>query len=130
VPATVNLPARVRRALLKIDGVVEAPGVFNEGDAMWVNGTQIAHFIDDHQMEIRLTKREISSHRPRLKADSRVELRKNASDWMKVTITSPSDLPFVVELAELAASAHRAPNGTTPKAPPTGADLERRRRFH
>lgn len=41
-----------------------------------------------------------------------------------------ADVAFVVELARRAATAHLPDDGAAPKPPPTGADLERRRRFH
>jgi hypothetical protein len=130
LPTTTTLIPRIRRELLKVDGVVESPGAFNDGDAFWVNGTHIAHFIDDGSMEVRLTRKQISANRARLKGDERVELRKSSSDWLIVRFAAPRDVAFVTELAEIAAAAHRAPVRTTPKAPPTGAALERRRRFH
>ena len=45
-------------------------------------------------------------------------------------MSRPKDLPLIVELAEMAAAAHRPPSGYAVKPPPTGADLARRRRFH
>jgi len=44
--------------------------------------------------------------------------------------TLATDFAFLAELAERAAAAHRAPDGTSAEPPPTGNDLERRRRFH
>ena len=125
-----TMKARIRRAILQIDGVVESPGVFFGEDAFWVNGTQIAHFMPDEMVQIRLTKREIRANREMLRADPRIELRRNASDWLTVGVSRASDVRLVVSLAEIAAAAHRAPPGTTPKPPPVGAELERRRRFH
>lgn len=111
--------------------MVESPGTYySDEDAFWVNGKEVAHFHGDDAIELRLTKKEISTNRPRLKADDRVELRKSSSDWLIVRFAAPRDVPFIVELAEIATAAHRARRGTTAKPPPTGAALERRRRFH
>jgi hypothetical protein len=129
-PQSGALRDRVRRSLLAIDGIVESAGVFNEGDAFWVDGTQVAHFMDDTLVEIRLTKGEISARRATLRADTRVELRRSASDWLKLHLTSPKDADLAAELVAIAAAAHRAPAGATAKPPPIGAALERRRRFH
>jgi hypothetical protein len=118
---------RVRAALLRIDGVVESPGIFHDEDAFWVNGKQIAHFHGDDVMEIRLTRRLISELRGRLKAMSSVAFRSGASDWISVAV---DDAALIRELADRAAAAHRAARGTTPTPPPTGAALERMRRFH
>lgn len=111
--------------------MVESPGTYyTDEDAFWVNGKEVAHFHGEDGFELRLTKKEISANRPRLKADDRVELRKSSSDWLIVRFVAPRDVPFIVELAEIAAAAHRAPSGTTTMPPPTGTALERRRRFH
>ena len=53
--------AGFRQAVLAMDGVQEGESVFSEGTAFWVNGKQVAHFMDDGCMEIRLTKAEISA---------------------------------------------------------------------
>jgi hypothetical protein len=120
---------RVRSALLKIDGVLESPGVFGEGDGFWVNGKQMGNWRGDAEIELRLTRPVIRVHQDRLRVDHRVHIR-GSSDWLTVTFESNKDVPFVAELGELAAAAHRAGPGMAAKPPPTGADLERRRRFH
>jgi hypothetical protein len=121
------LRQRVRAALLRIEGIVESPGIFYDNDAFWVNGKQIAHFRGDDAMEIRLTRRVISELRARLRAEASVTLRSGSSDWITVAL---EDMELIRELAERAAAAHRAPSGTTPKPPPVGVALERMRRFH
>ncbi len=124
------LARRIRKTILAVDGVLEGENVFGDGVAFWVSGKQVAHFMKDGRMEIRLTKAMIKANRQRLKADPRIELRRSASDWLIVQYDSAKDLPFITELAEIAVAAHRPPAGTPIKPPPIGADLERRRRFH
>jgi hypothetical protein len=99
-------------------------------DALWCNGKEIAHFDADDLVDLRLTKAVIRELRPELRSDGRVELRKNASDWIRVRISSASDVAFVAELGQRAADAHRPPRGTRAKPAPAGAELERRRRLH
>jgi len=120
---------RIRGALLLIAGVIESPGIFGEGDAFWVNGKQIGNRRSEHEIELRLTKAVIRTHRDRLSADGRVRLRRS-SDWVTITVAGTSDVPLVEELAELAARAHRPADGAPEKPPPVGAELARRRRFH
>jgi hypothetical protein len=114
----------------RIPGMLEGESVFSEGLAYWVNGKQVAHFIDDERMELRLTKPVIREMRAPLKADERVELRASASDWIVVRVREEPDMGFIVGLARRVAEAHLPADGSAPKAPPVGADLERRRRFH
>ncbi|MEX0781342.1 MAG: luciferase family protein [Dehalococcoidia bacterium] len=113
-----------------IPGMLEGESVFSTGPAYWVNGKQVAHFVDEQRMELRLTKPVIRELRASLKADSRVELRTSASDWLIVQLGSEADLVFITALAQRAAIAHFPHDGAAPKLPPTGAALERRRRFH
>jgi hypothetical protein len=70
----------------------------------------------------------IRRHRPALRADLRVHLRSNSSDWIGVDMTSEADLDWAFGLVELAVAANlpTAPPGS----PPEGTDLARRRRFH
>jgi hypothetical protein len=121
----------VWRALAEVEGFAEGCSIFGGDDdpAYFVNGTQVANLVDD-DLALRLTRKVISTHRPQLKADERVDLLRSGSDWIGVRLTSVKDLPFVLELAERAAEAHRPPPGVSAKPPPTGADLARRRRFH
>jgi Family of unknown function (DUF5519) len=125
-----TIASRVRTALLRIDGIAESGSAFSDGDAFWVNGTQIAHFKGDDTIELRLTRREISARRAELKSDHRVILRPRGADWMTVRFTSPRDVEWIVELARVAAAAHAPAHGVRAKSPPVGAALERRRRFH
>jgi hypothetical protein len=120
---------KVRTALLRIDGIVESPGIFGDGDAFWVNGKQMANFIGDECIELRMGRKQISANRARLKDDPRVALRKT-SDWLGIRFERTSDVAFVAELAEITAAAYRPPPGTPPKPPPSGPQLERMRRFH
>jgi hypothetical protein len=120
------------KAIGKLDGVELGVNVWGEHEddpAYWVNAKQMANPVGDDELAIRLTRKVVSSQRARLKADERVELR-GSSDWIGVAVRKPADVAFAVELAELAAAVYRPPAGVSSKPPPSGADLERRRRFH
>jgi hypothetical protein len=120
-----------RMGMLRIEGVLEGGDVFrDDGTAFWVNGTEIAYLDGTGAADIRLTKRVISEHRELIRADARVTRRSSSSDWVTVTFASASDVRAALELAELAARAHRPPPGVPAKPPPEGTDLARRRRFH
>ena len=128
-----KLRDRLWKTLTAIDGADVGSSVFADDDsspALWANGKQITNFRSDDTIEVRLTKKGISAERSRLKADERIEVRKNSSDWLTVRFTTPGDIALVRELAELAVAAHRPAGNATSKPPPSGADLARRRRFH
>jgi sugar phosphate isomerase/epimerase len=109
---------------------MESPSMFGPDDGFWCNGKEIVHFHGADVVELRLTKAVIRALRPALRADDRVTLRRGTSDWIEVHVAATADVAFALELAERAAVAHRAHAGETAKQPPTGADLEQRRRFH
>ena len=103
-------------------------GAFGGGPALWVGSREVAHFDTERTVDVRLTKPVIRRRREELKGEHRVSLRRGASDWLEITIASDEDIGWAtgVVLDAIAANLPTAPSGT----PPTGADLERRRRFH
>jgi hypothetical protein len=115
--------------LCRIGGVVAGASAFKAGPGFWVGGKEIAHFEDEHVIDLRLTQAEIRARRAELRADPRVRLRASSSDWVTIEFASPADEQFVLALAEAAAAAHRPADGSA-RPPPAGADLARRRRFH
>jgi hypothetical protein len=125
--STSALRERIREALLRLEGVAESPSQFGDRHAFWVNGKEVAHFDADDAVDLRLTRKVISAHRARLKADPRVTLRRSGGDWLEVRFAHGHDVAFVAELAALAVEAHA---GRASQPPPTGPALERRRRFH
>lgn len=126
------LEREIRKAFRAVDGVAESPSALGTDDdiAYWVNGKEIAHWDRDGGIDIRLTRKGISARRAELKTDERVNLRRSGSDWVQVWCASRKDIPLVLDLFEAAVEAHRPPPGQMAKPPPTGAALERRRRFH
>ncbi len=124
------LDSALWQRLLEIPGAMEGESVFSGGPAMWVNRKQVGHFVAPGTIELRLTRAVIRANRPRLKEDPRVELRKSASDWLILRVETAADIDFAAELAALAVTAHAPPENVPALPPPTGADLERRRRFH
>ena len=127
-----DLRMRLWQSLREIDGVDEGNSVFAEDDAraLWVDATQVAHFVAADALEVRLTKKLISADRASLKADPRVTFRKNASDWLVVKFYRTADLPFVRGLVAAAVDVHQPTEDRPSRPPPSGAELARRRRFH
>lgn len=126
-----TLEQRLRASFRTVEGAVESDSMFDESaQAFWVNGTEMAHFENDRVVELRLTRKVISANRPRLEEDERVDLRRSGSDWITVSYASAKDFDFVVELFRLAVEAHLPAPGTALRPPPTGKELERRRKFH
>jgi hypothetical protein len=100
----------------KIDGVQLGESAFGDGPALWVNAKQITNDIDADTVEVRVGRKHMKPNglTPHTKT----------SDWCVLPAKHTAQLAALIELA---ASQHRVPN---PKPPPSGADMERRRRFH
>ncbi len=112
----------------EVEGVVIGEGAFAPGPAVWVGEREVAHFDVGGGLDVRLTKDVIRHRRAELARDDRVSFRTGASDWIAINITEPADLDWAVALVGDAVTANI---GTArPGSPPTGAALERRRRFH
>jgi hypothetical protein len=126
-----TLRSRLERAFRRIEGLDESASMYSDEAAWWANGKEIAHFRDDRTLDIRLTRALIAPRRAAFREDPRVTLRpSSAADWLMVGVSSVRDLPFAESLVREAVRAHLPPGGSVPRPPPTGADLERRRRFH
>lgn len=125
-----DLRRQIERRLRIIDGLLAGESMFGHGRAYWANGKEVLHFEESGFVEIRLTRPVISKQRPALKSDGRVVLRPHGRDWIGVQYATAADVDFVAQLAAQAVEAHRPPPGVPAKPPPTGSDLERRKRFH
>ncbi len=118
----------IERCAKALPGAELGDAVFSEGVALWAGQREIAHAHGESNVEIRLTKDGIRAHRVELRADGRVTLRKNASDWLEFEIADERDETDAFELVRTAITLNALT--AKPGLPPTGADLERRRRFH
>lgn len=101
---------------------------FGHGEAVFVGKREVAHLDGPATLDIRLTKAAIRERRSDLREDPRVHLRRNASDWLEFTVGAVDDIADAETLLTAAIEANRPT--ATPGPPPTGAELERRRRFH
>lgn len=111
-----------------IDGATLGDGAFAAVRALWVGRREVAHFDDERALDVRLTKRVIREQRAQLRADERVALRASASDWIELRIENDHDADWAYSLVQRAV-AENLPSAP-PGPPPTGGELERRRRFH
>ena len=119
----------LRKRLLAIEDVLPGGAVFGGREGFWIDGTLVAELMDGERIQLRLTRPLIRELREMLDADARVSRRKT-SDWITVRFARASDAAMIGELLARAAPLYRPDPGVIPRPPPTGADLERRRRWH
>lgn len=103
-------------------------GAFAPGPAIWVGKREIAHFDNERTLDVRLTKEAIRARRAALRSDDRVSLRSGSADWLEIHIRCDTDAEWACSIIRdaIAANLPSAPPGV----PPTGTELDRRRRFH
>jgi hypothetical protein len=126
---TDELPACIR----EVDGTDLGDSMFGSGQALWVDGREIAHRDDDGRFDVRLTRQAIRELRARLRADPRVHLRASTSSdgiELELDLDISDDAALLVELVSRATAEHQPPTGAPRKLPPEGEALARRRRFH
>jgi len=75
----------------EMPGAALGDGAFGDGRAVWVGKREVAHFDDEHTLDIRLTKSVIRIRRAELESDERVTLRRAGSDWLEVRVVLESD---------------------------------------
>ena len=123
---------RTWKALASVEDFEIGENIFGGEDdpAYWVNATQVANLVGEEGLALRLTRKVISAHRPGSRpTNASISAERRRLD-RTCKITKPADTTLAVELAELAADAHRPADGSPCKPPPMGADLARRKRFH
>jgi hypothetical protein len=119
--------AAIERAA-SCSGAALGEGAFSPGSAVWVGKREIAHVDRDGLLDIRLTRQVIRDRREELRSDPRIGLRSSSSDWLEIRVETEVDLNDALTLIRAAIAANSPTAVAGP--PPTGADLERRRRFH
>jgi hypothetical protein len=86
-----------------LPGVEETRSRWGEGTAFGIDGHEFFHCERDGLLDIRMTRRLI-----RDLDDDRVVYRPGSSDWVWLTVESPEDVSFAVELARRARAANAA----------------------
>lgn len=127
-----SLKQQLVAALAAVEHLEEGDGgVFNpDQPGFFVDGRLVVEFVDHNSVGVRLTRARIRNRRAELSSDPRVEPLRPGSDWVAIHFRRSVDLPWIVELAADAVEAYVPPDGRPLRPPPTGAALERLRRFH
>ena len=98
-----TLKARLLDELRKIEGVEVVPSPTAGGTALLYLGKEFAHFHNDNELDLRLTKSVIQAERLTHPAGSiHHPTRSMSSPWIEVRFTSPEDIRPVVRLVGLA----------------------------
>ena len=98
-----TLKTRLLGELRHIDGVEDRPSPVAGGTALLYFGKEFAHFYDDNELDLRLTKSVIQaeglSHPP---GSIHHPTRSLSSPWIEVRFATPKDISHVARLVTLA----------------------------
>ena len=98
-----NLKAKLVDELRKIEGVEDRPSPVSGGSALFYHGKEFAHFHNENELDLRLTKKVIKalgmSHPP---GSHHHPNRSPNSPWIEVRFNKSSDIENVSKLVKLA----------------------------
>ena len=98
-----NLKAKLLIELRKIDGVEDRPSPVAGGSALFYNGKEFAHFHNENELDLRLTKKVIKTLGLSHPADSHIHPNRSAnSPWIEVRFNNADDIEYVSKLVKLA----------------------------
>lgn len=93
-------------AILALDDVELRTSRFSKSDAFFVGRREFAHFHAGNELDLRLTRAEISRRGAALLEDRRVSRPNPRGDWVEVRFPRRADLDFVLELVAAAREAN------------------------
>ena len=89
--------------LLEIEGVEERASKVAGGSALFYKGKEIAHFHNDHEIDVRLTKKVIEKEGLTHPSDSEVHSnRKPGSQWFEIRFRNAGQVKETVRLFRIA----------------------------
>ena len=89
--------------LTKIDGVEHRPSPVAGGTALFYFGKEFAHFHNDNELDLRLTKKAIQSEGLTHPSGSvHHPTRSPSSPWIELRFTTSKDIAQIVRLVKLA----------------------------
>lgn len=98
-----SLKHQLLSCLASIEGFEAQPSKVAGGTALFFRGKEFAHFHDDHEIDLRLTRKLIKSlglsHPER---SQRHPTRAPSSQWIEVRFRTPAEVQRVAELVKLA----------------------------
>ncbi len=98
--------ARLRNALVKrleeITGLEDRPSKVAGGSAVFFRNKEIAHFHNDNEIDVRLTKKVIKPEGLTHHADSIFHLKRANSEWIELRFSTMQQVDEVVRLFKIA----------------------------
>src|SRR5437762_6587696 len=96
----------IHDVVLELVGVTMRRSHFSDTPAFYVNGKEFLHFHSETEIDLRLTRREISRRRVVLDTNSGITRRSSGSDWLAIDLLKFSHKAALMELISAAAAAN------------------------
>lgn len=91
------------KKLSRIKGLEDRPSRVAGGSAIFYKNKEIAHFHDDHEIDVRLTKKIIKKEGLNHPSNSKIHRHRSpSSEWIEIRFKKPADVAEVVRLFKLA----------------------------
>jgi hypothetical protein len=101
----IMLKQQLLQALASIDGLTAEPSPVSGGTALFYQGREFAHFHNDNELDLRLTKKVIQAEGLAHPAGSTYHPSRSASSpWIEVRFSTRSEVDRTTELVKLAIS--------------------------
>lgn len=98
-----KLRSELIKKLEKIPGLEDRPSKVAGGSAIFYNGKEIAHFHDDNEIDVRLTKKVIRREGLNHPSDSTIHKHRSPnSEWIEIRFRKSGDVEEVVRLFKMA----------------------------
>ncbi len=98
-----TLKEKLIKELEKIDGLEDQPSPVSGGSALFYKNKEFAHFHNDNELDLRLTKKIITREGLIHPQDSLQHPKRSAgSQWIELRFRKASDLKVIIKLVKLA----------------------------
>ncbi len=105
-----DLARHLAARILSLPGVRGEKSRWTSSNAYYVGSREFAHFHNEGDIDVRLTKRVQRERAPSLRNDTRVKLRERPSEWVALSLRRTRDVDYAFEMVKLALEANRSDN--------------------
>ncbi|MDZ4083095.1 MAG: DUF5519 family protein, partial [Bdellovibrionales bacterium] len=87
------------KKLGQIPGLEDRPSKIGSGSALYFKNKEIAHFHNDHEIDIRLTKKVIRKEGLNHPSDSQIHKHRSpSSEWIEIRFHKAEDVAEIIRL--------------------------------
>ncbi|OLD04423.1 hypothetical protein AUG19_00415 [archaeon 13_1_20CM_2_54_9] len=92
---------------MTLDGVNKKKSRWMDGTAFYIRQREFAHFHNNQEIDVRLTRSYQEEYSSLLVEDKRVKFREHPSQWLSIKFATTSDVDYAFSIVDLASKANR-----------------------